>query len=121
MRMTAAEKMENIKMVEQSPIGVKATLEQIGIYRITFYAWYDRYVKFGETGLEITTSKQHCVWNKIPYETESQIIDFALESKQHKTPKYKNFNTFPELRPKNNLNYLDKQLNCTSFELERSY
>jgi hypothetical protein len=31
MRMTAAEKMEIIKMVEQSPIGVKATLEQIGM------------------------------------------------------------------------------------------
>ena len=53
MRMTAAEKMEIIKMVEQSPIGVKATLEQIGIHRSTFYAWYDRYVKFGETGLEM--------------------------------------------------------------------
>ena len=80
MRMTAAEKMEIIKMVEQSPIGVKATLEQIGIHRSTFYAWYDRYVKFGEAGLEITTSKPHCVWNKIPYEIESQIIDFALEN-----------------------------------------
>ena len=42
--------------------------------------WYDRYVKFGESGLEITPSKQHCVWNKIPYEIESQIIDFALEN-----------------------------------------
>ncbi len=44
-------------MVEKSPIGVKATLEQFGIHRSTFYAWYDRYVKFAETGLEITTAK----------------------------------------------------------------
>ena len=64
MRMTAAEKMEIIKMVEQSPIGVKATLEEIGIHRSTFYAWYDRYVKFGETGLEITKSKQHWLFFK---------------------------------------------------------
>jgi len=78
--MTAADKMEIIKMVEQSPIGVKATLEQLGIYRSTFYTWYDRYVKFGASGLEIATTKQHCVWNKIPYEIESQIIDFALEN-----------------------------------------
>jgi putative transposase len=63
MRMTAAEKMEIIKMVEQSPIGVKATLEQIGIHRGRFYAWHNWYVKFGDLGLEITTSKQHCVWN----------------------------------------------------------
>lgn len=80
MRLKATEKMEIIKMVEQSPIGVKATLEQLGIHRSTFYTWYDRYVKFGASGLEITTTKQHCVWNKIPYEIESQIIDFALEN-----------------------------------------
>ncbi len=40
----------------------------------------NRYVKFGAYGLEITTTKQNCVWNKIPYEIESQIIDFSLEN-----------------------------------------
>jgi putative transposase len=80
MRMSAAEKMEIIRMVEQSPIGVKNTLEQLGIHRSTFYSWYDRYVKFGEIGLEATRLKHQCVWNKIPAEIELQIIDFALDN-----------------------------------------
>lgn len=42
--MTAAEKMGIIKMVEQSPIGSKATLKQIGIHGSAIYAWYDWYV-----------------------------------------------------------------------------
>lgn len=60
-------------MVEQSHIGVKATLQHIGIHRSTFYAWYDRYVRFGEPGLENKDSKHHCVWNKIPQEIQSAM------------------------------------------------
>jgi putative transposase len=80
MRLSAAEKMEIIKMVEQSHLGVKATLQHIGIHRSTFYSWYDRYVRFGEPGLENKDSKHHCVWNKIPQEIQSAIIDFALNN-----------------------------------------
>ena len=61
MRLSAAEKVEIIKMVEQPDLGVKATLQHIGIHRSTFYSWYDRYVRFGEPGLENKDSKHHCV------------------------------------------------------------
>jgi transposase-like protein len=44
MRYSAAEKLEIIRLVEQSSLPVKQTLDQIGIPRSTFYAWYERYL-----------------------------------------------------------------------------
>ena len=44
MRYPASEKLEIIRTVERSQLGVRRTLEQIGIPRATFYNWYDRYV-----------------------------------------------------------------------------
>jgi len=40
-----------IRTVEQSSLGVKQTLSQIGIPQSTFYNWYDRYVTEGLDGL----------------------------------------------------------------------
>jgi putative transposase len=42
MRYTAAEKLEIIRLVEQSSLSVRRTLDQIGVPRPTFYAWYAR-------------------------------------------------------------------------------
>ena len=43
MRYAAAEKLEIIRLVEQSSLPVRRTLEQLGIPRSTFYRWYERY------------------------------------------------------------------------------
>jgi transposase-like protein len=43
MRYRAAEKLEIIRLVEQSSLSVRRTLEQLGISRATFYRWYQRY------------------------------------------------------------------------------
>ena len=43
MRYAAAEKLEIIRLVEQSSLSVRRTLTQLGIPRSTFYCWYDRY------------------------------------------------------------------------------
>src|SRR5215469_16400518 len=43
MRYPAAEKLEIIRLVEQSPLSVRDTLAKLGIPRATFYRWYDRY------------------------------------------------------------------------------
>ncbi len=43
MRYVAAEKLEIIRLVEQSSLSVRRTLDQLGIPRSTFYCWYDRY------------------------------------------------------------------------------
>ncbi|WP_409049477.1 helix-turn-helix domain-containing protein [Telluribacter sp. SYSU D00476] len=37
--MTQSEKMEIITLVEQSSVSVKATLQELGINRSTFYQW----------------------------------------------------------------------------------
>jgi transposase-like protein len=42
MRYPASEKVEIIRLVEQSHLPVRRTLEQIGVSRPTFYRWYDR-------------------------------------------------------------------------------
>lgn len=43
MRYLASEKLEIIKIVEQSHLPVKRTLDKLGIPRTTFYSWYNRY------------------------------------------------------------------------------
>jgi hypothetical protein len=50
-RMTQSEKMEIITLVEQSSVSVKATLQELGIHRSTFYQWYKRYLASGYDGL----------------------------------------------------------------------
>ena len=43
MRYPASAKAEIIRLVEQSPMPVKRTLEKLGIPRATFYRWCDLY------------------------------------------------------------------------------
>ena len=40
MRYPASEKLEIIRLVEQSSLPVRRTLDQLGIPKSTFYAWY---------------------------------------------------------------------------------
>jgi putative transposase len=42
MRYPAAEKLEIIRLVEQSSLPVRRSLEKLGLPRATFYRWYDR-------------------------------------------------------------------------------
>ena len=42
MRYAAPEKIEIIRLVEQSHLSVRRTLDQIGVSRPTFYRWYDQ-------------------------------------------------------------------------------
>jgi putative transposase len=46
MRYPASEKLEIIRLVENSRLGVKRTLAKIGVSRTTFYRWYDLYARF---------------------------------------------------------------------------
>ena len=52
MRYRAAEKLEIIRLVEQSSLSVRRTLAQLGIPRATFYLWYERYLARGAGALE---------------------------------------------------------------------
>lgn len=78
MRYTASEKLEIIRTVEQSSLGVKQTLAQIGIPRATFYHWYGRYVEGGLDGLEDQKPAPGFVWNKVPEAIAEQLVQLAL-------------------------------------------
>lgn len=79
MRYPASEKAEIIKIVEQSHLSARKTLEQIGVPRATFYRWYGQYQAGGPEALEDRPSQPSRIWNRIPDEIRTQIVDLALE------------------------------------------
>ena len=82
MRYPTSEKLEIIRIVEQSHLPAKKTLDQLGIARRTFYRWYDRYLEGGPEALEDRPSRPIRVWNRISAEVQSQIVDMALEQSE---------------------------------------
>ena len=57
MRYPASEKLEIIRLVEESHLSARLTLAKLGIPRTTFYRWYDRYLQRGEAGLQDQSPK----------------------------------------------------------------
>ena len=51
----------------------------IGIPRSTFYDWYSRYQEGGIEALEDGKPRPRRIWNKIPDEIETAIVNLALE------------------------------------------
>ena len=64
MRLPASEKLEIIRLVEQSHLPARRTLEMLGIKPSTFYRWYDRFRSCGPEALEDRPSKPDRVWNR---------------------------------------------------------
>ena len=81
MRYPASEKLEIIRIVEQSHLPARRTLEQLGIPRRTFYRWYDRYLDRGPEALADQASAPSRVWNRLPSEIHDQIIDWPWSSR----------------------------------------
>jgi transposase InsO family protein/transposase-like protein len=79
MRYTPAEKMEIIRLVEDSALSVKQTLNELDVARSTFYHWYRRYEKEGYEGLSNKPPNARRFWNKIPEDEKSDIVEAALE------------------------------------------
>ena len=79
MRYSASEKLEIIKLVEQSNRSVSRTPELIGVPRATFYRWVDRYVTGGPDALEDRCPKPGRVRNRIPDDVRSRILQLALD------------------------------------------
>jgi transposase InsO family protein len=80
MRLSASEKQEIIRMVDQSDIGVNKTLKEIGVNKSTFYKWYNAYSKDGIDGLEPhkrASSRQQ--WNTIPQAQKNLVVEIALD------------------------------------------
>jgi len=79
MRYPASEKLEIIRIVEQSALPVRRSLEKLGIPRATFYRWYDRYRSGGPEALGDRRPRPDRVWNRIPDDVRKRIIGVALE------------------------------------------
>ena len=79
MRFNRDEKLEIIKLVEGSDLGVNRTLKELGIHKRTFYNWYRRYREKGPDGLKTSERAQRRVWNQIPNEHVNNVVDVALD------------------------------------------
>ncbi len=79
MRISQEEKMEIIRIVENSPLGVKRTLRELSINRSTFYNWYAKYQQYGYNGLADKQPERKHYWNQIPDAIREQVVKAALE------------------------------------------
>ena len=78
MRYAASEKLEIIRLVEESHLSARQTLAKLGLPRTTFYRWYDRYLQRDEAGLQDQPPKPKHVWNRIPDEVRRKVVKLAL-------------------------------------------
>ena len=79
MRYTQTEKMEIIRLVEESDQPVKRTLAELDVPRSTFYRWYERYKMAGYDGLADQKAGPRQFWNRIPDAVREHVVDVALE------------------------------------------
>jgi transposase-like protein len=77
-RVSAAEKLELIRLVEDSALSVRQTLREIRLPRSTFYTWYQRYLEGGPEALQDRKPRPRRVWNRIPDRVREQVIEAAL-------------------------------------------
>jgi putative transposase len=79
MKYSQAEKFEIIRLVEHSDLGVRRTLEHIGICKSSFYEWYHRYLEDGYDGLSSKSKRPNQFWNRIPDQERKKVVDYALD------------------------------------------
>ena len=79
MHYNQSEKMEIIRLVEQSDLGVTRTLKQLKVNKSTFYKWYHHYEQKGYDGLARKKSKTSGSWNKIHPADRSKVVEIAIE------------------------------------------
>ena len=78
MRLTGVEKRGVIRLVEGSDLSVRQTLQELGVNRATFYAWYRRYRADGDAGLTPKPPAARRYWNRIPPPVRQRVVDVAL-------------------------------------------
>ena len=86
MRFNASEKLEIIRLVEESDLPVKLTLTQLNIPKSTFYDWYGRYQEKGFDGLQPRVDPERKQWNQIPEHEREEVVREALEQPE-KSPR----------------------------------
>ena len=79
MRRSASEKLEFIRLVENSELSARDTLRELGIPRSTFYGWYKRFLDDGVDGLEDHKPKPRRQWNRLSKRVKAEVLQMALE------------------------------------------
>jgi len=79
MTLSASEKYEVIRLVEESELSVRRTLEELDVNRSTFYRWYKAYRDHGYEGLLSSSKSPKQFWNKLPESVKEQCLEVALE------------------------------------------
>jgi putative transposase len=77
-RATPQEKLETIRLVEESELSVRATLRELGVARSTFYCWYQAYEKDGYDGLVDAEPPPRRFWNRIPEPEREKVVEVAM-------------------------------------------
>jgi len=79
MTLSASEKYEVIRLVEESELSVRRTLNELGVSRNSFYRWYKAYRDNGYEGLVARSKSPRQFWNKLPESVKEQCLEVALE------------------------------------------
>ena len=80
MRYPAAEKLEIIRLVEQSRLPVRRTLDKLGVLPARFYRWDDRYQSGGYEALKDRPPRPKQVWTRIPDDVRGRVLRLALDA-----------------------------------------
>ena len=86
MRYSASEKYEILQLVEQSSLSVRQTLNRLAIHRSTYYNWLKRYYDGGVDALEDNSPHPVAVWNRLPDQHRTAIVELALKEPTLFTP-----------------------------------
>jgi transposase InsO family protein len=78
MRYGPAEKLEVIRLVEESDLPVKHTLGELDVPRSSFYRWYRTYQEEGYEGLTPKEPQRQRLWNRIPEPERQRVVEVAL-------------------------------------------
>lgn len=76
---TASEKLAIIRLVEESDLSIRRTLQEIKVSRSSFYRWYRAYEASGLEGLTNRSRSVRQHWNRIPDSVRERVVEIALE------------------------------------------
>jgi transposase-like protein len=72
--------MEIIRLVEDSSLPVKRTLEELDVPKSNFYRWYRQYEEGGYEGLASRPPNASRFWNRIPEREKKKVVEVALDN-----------------------------------------
>ena len=79
MSLSASEKVEVIRMVEESDLSIRRTLGELGISRSSIYRSYQRDQEGGPDALRSHSRSPRRFWNKLPESVKEQCLEIALQ------------------------------------------